>query len=96
MDDVLVTLPVVTALACVAALAGWLIAGNVLYLVGTIGLTIGYHVPRNNALAVVRPASREAGDHWAGYLPSWTAGNHLPAAAGLAAGAAFIVALRVG
>jgi uncharacterized membrane protein len=35
------------------------------------------------ALAAVRPASRQAGDHPAGDLATWTAGNHVRAAAAL-------------
>ena len=33
----------------------YLLAGGAIYLLGTIGLTIAYHVPRNNALAAVAP-----------------------------------------
>jgi uncharacterized membrane protein len=35
------------------------------------------------ALAAVRPASRQAGDHPAGHLATWTAGSHVRAAAAL-------------
>lgn len=77
-----------TALACVAlavwALADWngsygqyLIAGPALYLGGTIGVTIAYHVPRNNALAAVQPTSDEAEAHWRRYLTEWTRWNHV-------------------
>ena len=53
--------------AAAAALAAWtlvdwdgsfapyLLAGGAIYLLGTIGLTIAYHVPHNNALAVLQP-----------------------------------------
>ena len=55
-----------TAVVCgvlvVSALFAWnehfapyLLIGTALYLVGTILLTIGYHVPRNDALARVEP-----------------------------------------
>ena len=37
-------------------LRAWLLAGGVLYLVGSFGLTAGYHVPRNNALDAVDPS----------------------------------------
>jgi uncharacterized membrane protein len=60
-----------TAVACIALpvaalfeldepFAGWLIGGGVLYIAGTIGLTIGYHVPRNKVLATVDPNSPDA------------------------------------
>lgn len=74
--------------------AGLLLAGSGLYVVGTVGLTIAYHVPRNDALAALDPASAQAAQHWAGYLREWTAANHVRAAAALAAAGAFAAALR--
>src|ERR687891_1554375 len=83
-----------TAVAC-GALAVWaffvwderfapyLLFGGALYLVGTILLTVAYHVPRNEALARVQPHSAEAEGHWKRYLSGWTAWNHLPAATAL-------------
>ena len=93
-----------TALACGAlavwALLAWnerffpyLLVGSALYLVGTILLTIAYHVPRNEALARVEPHSAES--HWRRYLSGWTAWNHLRAAAALAAAATLTIALHV-
>jgi uncharacterized membrane protein len=96
-----------TAGACVA-LVGWallarhepfapyLLAGSTLYLVGTILLTIVYHVPRNEALARVEPHSADAESHWTRYLSGWTAWNHLRAAASLAAAATLTIALHIG
>jgi uncharacterized membrane protein len=96
-----------TALACVAvtvwALADWhdsfspwLLAGSALYLAGTIGLTMGYHVPRNNALARVDPESEEGARVWRTYLVEWTRGNHVRTVAGLASCALLAVALQAG
>ncbi len=95
-----------TALACgglaVWALFAWdgrfapyLLAGGALYLVGTILLTIAYHVPRNEALARVEPRGADAENHWRRYLSGWTAWNHVRAAATLAAAAVFTIALYV-
>jgi uncharacterized membrane protein len=82
-----------TAVAC-GALAVWalfawgerfapyLLVGGVLYLVGTILLTIAYHVPRNEALATIEPRDAEAVDYWRRYLTGWTAWNHVRAASG--------------
>jgi uncharacterized membrane protein len=95
-----------TGLACAAvaiwALADWndssgpyLLAGGAAYLTGTIGLTMGYHVPRNNALAAVDPASQDAEAHWRRYAADWTRWNHVRVVAGLAAAAAFTAALKV-
>ena len=39
--------------------AVYLLAGSLLYLVGTILVTIVFNVPRNNALAAVTPASAD-------------------------------------
>ena len=73
----------------------WLLAGSALYLAGTIGLTMAYHVPRNNALAAVEP-TRHAEARWRRYVADWTRGNHVRVAAGLAAAAALTEALHVG
>jgi uncharacterized membrane protein len=95
-----------TALACVAvavwALADWdgssspwLLAGSALYIAGVPGLTMGYHVPRNNALARLDPSSAEGEGYWARYLVEWTRWNHVRAATGIAAAAALTLALIV-
>lgn len=73
--------------------AAYLLAGSLLYLVGTALVTIAFHVPRNDALAAVDPASPEAGRLWARYLASWTVGNHVRTAAALAGAASLLVAL---
>jgi uncharacterized membrane protein len=96
-----------TALACVASVAVSLthwdedyapysLAGAALYLIGAIGVTGRYHVPRNNALATLDPEEREAERQWDRYQRSWTAGNHLRAAAALAAAWLLVAAVRVG
>jgi len=43
--------------------APYLLVGSTLYLVGTILLTIAYHVPRNEALATVEPHSADTESH---------------------------------
>jgi uncharacterized membrane protein len=73
---------------------GWLVAGAVLYLLGPPGLTMAYHVPRNNALARLDPQDPAAADYWARYVREWTRGNHLRVALGVAAAAAFTLALQ--
>jgi uncharacterized membrane protein len=73
--------------------APYLLVGSALYLIGTILLTIVYHVPRNEALARVEPRSAES--HWRRYLSGWTALNYLRAATALAAAAALTIALHV-
>jgi uncharacterized membrane protein len=75
--------------------APYLLVGSALYLVGTILLTIAYHVPRNEALARVEPRGADAESHWRRYLSGWTAWNHVRAAASLAAATVLNIALHV-
>ncbi len=70
-----------------------LLAGSLLYLAGTILVTIVFNVPLNNRLAAVAPESTEGAAMWQHYLRVWTAWNHVRTAASLAAAASFIVAL---
>ena len=79
-----------------AAFGPYLLAGSACYLLGTIGLTIAYHVPRNNALAALQPQRAEAAGRWARYVAEWTRWNHLRAAASLAAAVLLTLALRIG
>jgi uncharacterized membrane protein len=71
----------------------FLLAGGLLYLVGTILVTMRLNVPLNDALAVAQPESAQAHGLWTRYLAEWTVWNHLRTAASLAAMAAFIRAL---
>lgn len=75
--------------------SGYLLSGALLYLVGAFGVTAGYHVPRNNALAAVQPGAPDAERQWARYVREWTGANHLRAAAGLTAAGLMIAAVRV-
>jgi uncharacterized membrane protein len=71
----------------------YVLIGSVLYLVGTFLLTIVYHVPRNEALAVVAPADPDGARLWADYRRQWTAWNHVRAVAALAAAVLLTIAL---
>lgn len=73
--------------------APYLLAGSLLYLVGTILVTMVFNVPLNNRLASVAPGSAEGAAVWTRYLSAWTAWNHVRTLASLAAAAAFIIAL---
>jgi uncharacterized membrane protein len=46
-----------------------------LYLVGVVGVTMAFNVPRNNALAALQPDSAQAAAYWATYLREWTTWN---------------------
>ena len=89
---------------CLVLTAAWLLggerpggvyvlSGSLLYLVGTILVTMVCNVPRNDALAAVDAASANGAVVWVSYVSSWTAWNHVRTAAALAAAAAFIAAL---
>jgi uncharacterized membrane protein len=93
-----------TAAAClflaVSALLKWnqpgaayLLIGSLLYLVGTLGVTMVFNVPLNDALANVKPDSVDGANLWASYLTNWTFWNHIRTIAALAASALFTVAL---
>lgn len=56
--------------------ASWRLAGALAYL-ASFALTAGYHVPRNNRLDRVDPATDDAAAAWTAYAPGWKAWNHL-------------------
>ncbi len=76
--------------------AGWLITAGAIYVIGDIATTVGYHVPRNDALARVDPESEEGARVWQTYLVEWTRGNHARTVAALASCALLAVALQAG
>jgi uncharacterized protein (TIGR02246 family) len=73
--------------------AAYLLIAGLLYLIGTILVTIACNVPLNDALAAVDPSGADAGRVWTNYLKSWTAWNHVRSIAALAAAASFTVVL---
>ena len=73
--------------------SAWLLAGALVYVVGSVGVTMVFNVPMNNALAAADPASTEGQKVWADYLTNWTFWNHVRTFASLAASASFIAAL---
>jgi uncharacterized membrane protein len=72
----------------------YLLAGSLLYLVGAVGLTMAYHVPRNDALEATEPDDPSAPALWDRYLAEWLPWNHVRTVACLAATAMLIVAVR--
>jgi uncharacterized membrane protein len=83
----------------VASLMNWaepgafyLLAGSLLYLIGSILVTMICNVPLNNRLAAVNPESAEGRTVWSHYLRVWTRWNHVRTVASLAAAADFILA----
>jgi len=72
----------------------WLIAGAVLYFVGTFLVTLVCNVPRNNRLGACAPDAPDSAATWTRYCREWTAWNHVRTAAALAAGVCCIMAVR--
>jgi len=72
-----------------------LVAGGVLYLVA-VGITAGYHVPRNDALALLDPGAPGAARAWIDYASAWTTWNHVRTVTSIAAAGALVWAVRVG
>ena len=75
--------------------ARWQLAGCALYLL-MIVVTAAYHVPHNDALALVDPDSAGAGATWRHYLSTWTAWNHMRTLACAGSAVALTVAARIG
>ncbi len=71
----------------------YLLAGILLYLFGTIGVTIAGNIPLNEALAAVQPNSIEGATLWTKFLSEWTLWNHIRTVAGLLAAISFVIAL---
>jgi uncharacterized membrane protein len=96
-----------TAAACVllalSSLLGWSapgaglrLGGSLLYLLGCIGVTRAFNIPRNDALAALSPEGAEAASLWHQYVREWSAWNHVRAAAASLAALALTVTLRAG
>ena len=73
--------------------AGYWLAGSLLYLIGTIGVTVVGNIPLNDALAIVSPDTAEGATLWAKYLSDWTFWNHVRTAAALLAAMLFAISL---
>lgn len=71
----------------------YLLVGSLLYLTGTVGVTIAFNVPLNNALAIAQPNSTDGANLWAKYLTDWTFWNHVRTVAALAAAIVFTISL---
>jgi uncharacterized membrane protein len=69
------------------------LTGSLLYLVGCLVITIGYHIPRNNALDGYDASTPAAAEYWERFVPRWTAGNHVRTLATVGAVVAFALAL---
>jgi uncharacterized membrane protein len=76
--------------------SAWILAGAVVGLLAGI-ITMVFNVPLNNHLESVDPAGLSVADaaiEWQAYLSTWTAWNHVRAAASIVAAVLMLVGLR--
>ena len=69
------------------------LAGAILYLIGTILVTILGNVPLNDQLAAVSPTDPGARELWEHYLSRWTMWNTVRTVAPMAAALLFTLGL---
>ena len=74
--------------------AVWLLVGAALYLAMMV-LSFAYHIPHNDALALLDPSAAGSAEKWRSYHTWWTAVNHLRTLACAASSVAFAVAYRL-
>jgi len=72
---------------------GYSLAGSLLYLVGTVGITLAANVPCNDALARLDPDDVQVRECRTDYVRGWTLRNHVRTTAGLTAVLTFTLAL---
>lgn len=72
--------------------SAYLLVGSLIYIIGTVLVTIIFNVPLNEALAKVEPNSIDGANLWANYLVTWTRWNHIRTLAALIATALLIIA----
>lgn len=68
-----------------------LVAGALVGVVA-MGVTVGYHVPRNDALGRVEPTSAAVAAAWQGYAPGWVTMNTVRAALSLVSAGLLVAA----
>lgn len=68
----------------------WALAGTVVYVLGTIVVTIACNVPRNEALSAMSLV--DATTYWPRYLAEWTSYNHVRTVASVIASACYLLA----
>ena len=71
----------------------WLLAAFFIYLVGSVGVTMVFNVPRNNRLASLEATSSAASAYWPVYVREWLAWNHVRCLASLVAAVSAMLAI---
>ncbi len=69
------------------------LAGAVLYVAGTVIVTVRCNVPRNEQLARLDAMDEQSVAAWRRYVAEWTFWNHVRTAAAVGAGACFVVCI---
>ncbi|MBO9696545.1 MAG: DUF1772 domain-containing protein [Sphingopyxis sp.] len=69
------------------------LAGGAIYFIGMFVVTMGFNVPRNNALDASDPATAAGQALWARYVKEWTGWNHVRTLASTVALILFVIAL---
>jgi uncharacterized membrane protein len=69
------------------------LGGGISYLVGSLGVTRAFNIPRNEVFVRADPDSATAAELWSRYLAEWTAWNHVRAIASVVAAASLTAAL---
>ncbi|MBW9062989.1 DUF1772 domain-containing protein [Rhizobium herbae] len=73
----------------------YMLAGGLLFLVGTIVVTMVFNVPMNNKLEALLPQSEEAARLWSStYLVEWVRWNHVRTLSSMGALGCFVMAFR--
>lgn len=72
-----------------------LLASGLLYLGGSLLVTVAFNVPRNERLAGLDPGSAQAAEYWAAYLREWSRWNHVRSVASMASAACSAGALAI-
>ncbi|MFD0682548.1 MULTISPECIES: anthrone oxygenase family protein [unclassified Paenibacillus] len=105
LNTVFIVVFIGTALACavlaITSFFRWgeagsiyLLAGSLIYLIGSFLVTLVFNVPLNDALAAVDPISTKGADVWTQYNVSWVAWNHVRTIATVASLISFVMAFR--
>ncbi len=71
-----------------------LLIGCVLYVVGTLGVTMAWNVPLNDKLAVLNPSTAQAAEFWRVYVADWMQWNHVRTIASILASVLLILSAR--
>ena len=72
--------------------AAQLVVGSGLYLASVV-VTAAFHVPRNETLEAIDPASATAAERWRDLAAAWTMGNHVRMVTAIAGAVVLVLAL---